>query len=204
MRLLYFSGTYIVANCIQGHCDRAHQDAKYPKFVGSSCTNVTLSVLKDRAFARMYGVGQQRPVPIGSYGLFATRDSMTILASFTLPPVVSQRLLQPLGFSVVASDTLAQLITPVSMQVLSTPLHLLGLDLYNRPSQTPAQRVSFIAREYLKTTAARMSRILPAFGFGGVVNKAARAEGIALLGRCYPAPAHSDVSVSDDRAHGAA
>jgi hypothetical protein len=178
-----------VANCIQGHCDRTHQDAKYPKFVGSSCTNVTLSVMKDRAFARMYGVGQQRSVPFGSYGLFATRDSMTILASFTLPPAVSERLLQPLGFSVLASDTLAQLLTPVSMQILSTPLHLLGLDLYNRPSSTAAERAGFVAREYLKTTAARMSRILPAFGFGGVVNKAARAEGLTVLGRYFPAPA---------------
>jgi hypothetical protein len=186
---LHFSGTYVVANCIQGHYDRTHQDAKIPKFIGSSCTNVTLSVMKDRAFARMYGVGQQRPVPLGSYGLFATRDSMTILASFTLPPVVSQRLLQPMGFSAAAADTLAQLLTPVSMQVVSTPMHLLGLDLYNRPLATAAERARFVAREYMKTTAARMSRILPAFGFGGVVNKAARAEGVALLGRHYPAPA---------------
>jgi hypothetical protein len=184
---LCFSGTYVVANCIQGHCDRAREDSKYPKFLGSSCTNVTLSVLKDRAFARMYGVGQHRPVPMGSFGLFGTRDSMTILASFTLPPVVSRGFLQPLGFSVFAADTLAQLLTPVSMQLLSTPLHLLGLDLYNRSLATPAERASFVAREYLKTTAARMSRILPAFGFGGVVNTAARAEGLNLLGRIYPA-----------------
>jgi hypothetical protein len=165
------------------------QDAKYPKFIGSSCTNVTLSVLKDRAFARMYGVGEHRPVPKGSFGLFATRDSMTILASFTLPSVVSQRFLQPLGLSVFAADTAAQLLTPVSMQLLSTPLHLLGLDLYNRATATPADRLNFIKREYLKTTAARMSRILPAFGFGGVVNKAARAEGLKWLETLYPKPA---------------
>ena len=114
---------------------------------------------------------------------------MTILASFTLPPVVARSVLQPLGFSVSTADTLAQLLTPVSMQILSTPLHLLGLDLYNRPSATSAERANFIAREYVKTTAARMSRILPAFGFGGVVNKAARAEGLELLGRYYPGPA---------------
>ena len=177
-----------MANCIQGHCDRTQQDAMYPKFVGSSCTNVTLSLLKDRAFARLYGVGQHRPVPYGSFGLFATRDSMTILASFTLPPVVSHSLFQPLGFSKFTADTLAQLLTPVCMQVFSTPLHLVGLDLYNRPQTTLAERANFLAREYLKTTAARMSRILPAFGLGGVVNKGARAEGLNLLRRSYPAP----------------
>jgi hypothetical protein len=182
------SGTYIVANCIQAHCDRTQQDAMYPKFVGSSCTNVTLSVLKDRAFARLYGVGQHRPVPVGSFGLFAARDSMTVLASFTLPPAVSHSLLQPLGLSKFAADTLAQLLTPVCMQVMSTPLHLVGLDLYNRPQATLAERSNFLAREYLKTTAARMARILPAFGLGGVVNKGVRAEGLDYLRRSYPAP----------------
>jgi hypothetical protein len=121
---------------------------------------------------------------------------MTILSSFTLPPVISRSLLQPLGLSVFTADTLAQLLTPVSMQVLSTPLHLLGLDLYNRSSGTPAERAKFVAREYVKTTAARMSRILPAFGFGGVVNTAARKEGIHLLGRIYPAPTNASPSGS--------
>jgi hypothetical protein len=124
---------------------------------------------------------------MGSFGLFAARDCMTILASFTLPSAVSRSFLQPLGMSVFAADTFAQLLTPVSMQVLSTPLHLLGLDLYNRSPATSSERANFVAREYLKTVAARMSRILPAFGFGGVVNTAARKKGLNLLGQIYPA-----------------
>jgi len=75
------------------------------------------------------------------------------------------------------------------MTMLWPTRHLMGLVLHNRPSATSAERASFIDREYVKTTAARMSRILPAFGFGGVVNKAARAEGLELLGRYYPGPA---------------
>jgi hypothetical protein len=145
---------------------------------------VTLSVLKDRAFARMFGKGDPRPMPKSSMGLFATRDSMTILASFSLPPIIGKHLHENYHLSKFTADTTAQLLTPVSMQIFSTPLHLFGLDLYNRPTSdgiTKAQRISFIQKEYVKTTLARMSRIFPAFGIGGVVNKYVRKTGNSYL-----------------------
>lgn len=40
----------------------------HPKFVGSSLTNVTLSVLKDKAFAAMFGTGVARPMSYTSMG----------------------------------------------------------------------------------------------------------------------------------------
>ena len=176
-----YSGTYIVANNIDALCERSARSSFYPKFVGSSVANVTLSVLKDKAFARMFGTGSPLPMPISSMGLFATRDSMTILASFSLPDIVSKRFLQPAGIGRPSADAMAQLVTPVSMQILSTPLHLLGLDLYNRQAATTAERRVFIGREYVKTVLARMARILPAFGVGGVVNKQIRSSGRQYL-----------------------
>ncbi len=139
--------------------------------------NVTLSVLKDKAFARMFGKGDPRPMPTMSLGLFGTRDSMTILASFSLPGLISQRLQDDFKISKLTADTSAQLVTPVSMQILSTPLHLLGLDLYNRSGVSGADRIAFIKQEYVKTVLARMARIFPAFGIGGVVNKYVRNSG---------------------------
>jgi len=176
-----YSGTYIVANNVEALCERSERDPVLPKFIGSSVANVTLSVLKDKAFARMFGQGDPRPMPVSSMSIFATRDSMTILASFTLPDIVSKNMLQPFGLQKYSADTLAQLLTPVSMQILSTPLHLLGLDLYNRPTATSSERKSFIGREYVKTVLARQARIFPAFGIGGVVNKAIRKSGKEAL-----------------------
>jgi len=177
-----YSGTYIVANNIEALCERNAHDPFYPKFIGSSMANVTLSVLKDKAFARMFGTGAPKPMPMTSMSLFAVRDSMTILASFSLPSLVSQHMLQDrIGMARKEADVAAQLLTPVSMQVLSTPLHLLGLDLYNRPDATAGQRQTFIRSEYFKTAAARMARILPAFGVGGVVNKKIRMVGQEYL-----------------------
>ncbi len=177
-----YSGTYVVANSIEAVCERTERSSLYPKFVGSSIANVTLSVLKDKAFARMFGVGDPKPMPKVSFGCFATRDSMTILASFSLPGILSKSLLQDgMGMGKTFSDTAAQLITPCSMQILSTPLHLYGLNRYNVPVATSEERVSFIKKEYFKTTLARMARIFPAFGIGGVVNKAVRKSGNEML-----------------------
>jgi hypothetical protein len=176
-----YSGTYIVANCTEAICEYNETSPFYPKFITSSCANVTLSVLKDKAFARMFGVGEARPLPLRSYALFATRDSATILASFSLPGPLSLLMQKQFGWSTGFSDNVSQLFTPVSMQILSTPLHLHGLDLYNRSTATTAERISFIGKEYVKTVLARMARIFPAFGVGGVLNKYVRKQGIAAL-----------------------
>lgn len=173
-----YSGTYVVANNIEALCERSKTSSFYPKFIGSSIANVTLSVLKDRAFAQMFGTGAPKPMPLSSMSLFATRDSMTILASFSLPGLISERMQNTMNIGKTSADNIAQLITPVSMQVLSTPLHLFGLDLYNRESVSSSnERTEFIKKEYIKTTLARMARIFPAFGVGGVINKMIRKEG---------------------------
>ena len=178
-----YSGTYTVANCTDAICEYREIDPAYPKFVSSSAANVSLSVLKDKAFAAMFGVGETRPLPTKSYALFAARDSMTILASFTRPGILSSRMQQYAGWSPHFSDTISQLFTPVTMQIFSTPLHLHGLDLYNRNQATSADRISFVKREYIKTVLARMSRIFPAFGIGGVLNKYIRKEGTQALNK---------------------
>jgi hypothetical protein len=175
-----YSGTYIAANSTQAFCDRKHIPWQLPKFCASSGANVGLSVLKDKAYARMFGVpGNTRPFPPISYLMFTIRDSMTVGASFNLPPVLSARLQQE-GWTEGASDTVAQLTAPLVAQVFSVPLHLYGLDRYNYPDREGLQtRTQFIKQEYTKTLLARWARIFPAFGCGGVVNYRLRKLGYA-------------------------
>jgi hypothetical protein len=111
---------------------------------------------------------------------------MTILASFSLPGIISQYLQENQGYEKSTADFTTQLVTPVSMQILSTPLHLYGLDLYNRDIATQSERIKFIGQEYIKTTLARMARIFPAYGVGGVINKSVRKSGSAYLRSLYP------------------
>jgi hypothetical protein len=165
-----YSGTYIVANTIEAFCFHKNKDSFYPKFIGSSIANVTLSVSKDRAFTRMFGKGKPKPLPLPSFVLFGARDSLTILAGFGLPSMISSQLSSNLGIDLKFSQTISQLFVPCAMQFLSCPLHLLGLDLYNRPGLSTLERLSFIRKEYLGTALARVGRIFPAFGIGGVLN----------------------------------
>lgn len=129
-------------------------------------------MLKDRSFAKMYASpgAPARPFPTPALGLFAGRDSLTVFASFNLPPLLTPPLVSVTGCSEFVVRSALQLLTPLMMQALTVPLHLLGLDLYNRPTPGTETRFQFVRREYAKTVVARWCRILPAFGIGGVIN----------------------------------
>lgn len=183
-----YGGTYTTANSVETFCNRNGQDWFYPKFVVSSTANVSLSLVKDRAFSKMFGVVAPKPVPAASFGLFAARDSMTIAASFNMPSLLSERMQKEYAVSKKRADVIAQLFTPIAMQVFSTPLHLLGMNLYNNPTHSTAEHTFFIRREYTKTLFARMGRIFPAFGIGGVTNRALRTKGHTALDVAYIDP----------------
>lgn len=169
-----YGSTYSIANTAETLSRHYEKPVEITKFVASSVTNVSLSMAKDRYFTMAFGSGSARPVPLTSLALYATRDSSTILASFILPPRVGSMIEESFGLSATVSYSAAQLATPCLMQLASTPLHLYGMDLYNHPAKLLSSRVTFIKKEYWRTVAARMGRILPAFGFGGLVNKSIR------------------------------
>ncbi|OJD12757.1 hypothetical protein AJ78_06697 [Emergomyces pasteurianus Ep9510] len=116
---------------------------------------------------------QTLSIPKRSFGLFCLRDSMTIFASFNLPTLLSPHIPDILASTPSSKTALAQFSIPASVQLFSTPLHLLGLDLYNRqpPGGLPAaDRWARIKRDWAPSVMARIGRIVPAYGFGGVVN----------------------------------
>lgn len=169
-----YSGTYIVANCTESIFKHLEQPFTFPKFITSSAANISLSLAKDRYFTRAFGKGDIRPVPPRSLLCYGARDSATILASFVLPSHLAGILERQAGLSNSSASVLSQLTTPCAIQLFSTPLHLYGMDYYNNSAHTLRQRFDFIKREYTKTVIARMSRILPAFGVGAVINSKVR------------------------------
>lgn len=113
-------------------------------------------------------------VPKISYSLFCLRDSITIFASFNIPPLVAPSIPDFVASTPDMKAAIAQFACPALMQFVSTPMHLLGLDLYNR--QPPGglsfwdERWPRIRRDYVSSSFARMGKIVPAYGVGGVVN----------------------------------
>ena len=169
----------------------ASTTAGTPKFLFTSLTNLTLCVYKDSQFAKYFGTSAPRPVPAGTLLLFGCRDACTVFASFNLPSMIAPRIASLPGWSKdwekhVSPVSAAQFLAPAAIQVFSTPLHLYGLDLYNRP-KVPSNQYSFrdrierVARDWGKSCAARVCRILPAFGLGGVVNTRMRREWMERL-----------------------
>ncbi|KAL7911625.1 hypothetical protein GGI35DRAFT_295015 [Trichoderma velutinum] len=180
-----YGGTYMTANSLDTvtstmtNGPAASVTSGPGKFAASSAANVGLCVYKDQVFVRLFGPpgAVPRPVPLPSYILFTMRDCLTIFASFNLPPLLAPWMDSRLSESMrryVSGLTAAQFIAPASVQLFSTPVHLLGLDMYNRPDGGWRQRWQVVRSNWLISTAARMCRIIPAFGVGGVVNMKTR------------------------------
>ncbi|KAJ9630587.1 hypothetical protein H2203_001110 [Taxawa tesnikishii (nom. ined.)] len=173
-RLIFalYTGTYLTANILDTTISTttnkpsAYTESGVSKFVATSGANLSLCLYKDSQFTRIFGAVSSRPVPPVSYALFAARDCMTIFASFNIPLA---RAAHPHR----AGN--GKFAAPASVQLLSTPLHLLGLDLYNRREGVSfAERMRKVRLDWLKSSLARMCRIVPAFGVGGVVNTRVR------------------------------
>ncbi|KAF8464025.1 hypothetical protein BDZ91DRAFT_730579 [Kalaharituber pfeilii] len=200
---MLYAGTYLTANSIDTICSLQSTDpdadikavtAGRAKFAATTAVNMSLCLYKDRAFTRLFGTISPRSLPLPTYLLFSARDTLTIFFSFNLPPLLAPLLprdqatgmigaIKSVGWGGWRPDTVMQIAAPAVCQIFSTPLHLLGLDLYNKSEKVAGGargRWSRVRKEWLKSAAARMGRIVPAFGFGGVVNAGVRRE---LLGR---------------------
>lgn len=135
--LLLYGGTYATANSVDSFTARARRfpascsPPTLEKFAIVSIVNMGSSLYIDSSFARRIGAIVARPLPVGSYAAFTVRGGLTMFATFNLPPLVASPLPSSLDQSVIRF-LMAQVVTPTAMQLVATPLLLLGLDLYNR------------------------------------------------------------------------
>jgi hypothetical protein len=187
---LTYGSTYLVTNSVDttsstfSNRPASTVTAGAGKFFAGSATNIGIGIYKDQVFVRLFGPPGviPRAVPLPSYTLFALRDCLTIFASFNVPPILGpyldSRFSEQLRSRMTGLST-AQFIAPALVQFISTPLHLFGLDLYNRPTTTAApvtfrERFELVRKNWAISSAARICRIVPAFGIGGVVNMKVR------------------------------
>ncbi|KAJ2907307.1 hypothetical protein MKZ38_003163 [Zalerion maritima] len=186
---MLYGGTYLTANTLDTATSTiqnkpaTHVTSGTLKFAASSAANVGLCIYKDQVFVRMFGPAGVAPraVPMASYALFTARDCMTIFASFNVPPILGpyfEKKFSEDTKKLISGLTAAQFLAPAAVQLVSTPMHLLGLDLYNRRAERKgnfmhpslADRWAAVRKNWAISTAARICRIVPAFGVGGVVN----------------------------------
>ena len=182
-----YGGTYFAKNLSDVIIRRGRLEhnpaAGACKFVATTATNAGGSILKDAAFARLYGAaaaGAVAVVPPASYALFALRDCLTIGGAFFVPELMAGAMKTALPADRVgAADAAAQLVSPPLMQVLCTPMHLLALDLVNQPAATAAARIARLKNSTPAALFARSLRMLPAYGVGGLLNTSLTERGRA-------------------------
>ena len=80
-----YACTYIAANVVSTTCKRLAVDDAIPKFSVVLSVNIYASLIKDAAFAKLFGdAGGSMMIPIVTYTLWFIRDACAILTSFNV------------------------------------------------------------------------------------------------------------------------
>jgi len=150
---------------------------KAAAFLGTTVVNSSASILKDRAYAKMFsGASSSKSVPRTTYALWMMRDLSVIGSSFLLPDLVSARMVENYNMDRDRARNLCQIGLPVLAQFVAGPFQYLGLDVYNRSlkglSKTDAllDRSRQLSKGIAPVIAARIARIIPGYSIGGVAN----------------------------------
>jgi len=170
-----YSATYLSANLTDYYCKKYDIDSKVPVLFNTSIVNVAAIAYKDIAYSKLFHSPEQQKVQLktthwNSYGLFALRDIFTISASFVLKKDFNEFLTKRFHLSTHVADLVSSFTLPVAAQLISTPIHILSIDLMQQPNQTIQQRIEHIKRIYWNVCLGRMLRVIPAFGIGGFLN----------------------------------
>lgn len=98
------------------------------------------------------------------------RDIIAMASAFTIPPILGLYISEKTNIEKKNGLRIAQMISPLIVQLVATPLHLVGLDWYNNPLSSLAERLLFLRKIYTNSLLIRMLRFLPTYGIGGIVN----------------------------------
>jgi hypothetical protein len=159
-------------------------------FLGTTVVNSGSSMMKDRAYARMFsGQTTTASFPKSTYAMWAIRDLSVIGSSFLLPDIVSAKLVEHSNGEIDRDRALSmcQIGLPVLAQFVAGPFQYLGLDMYNRnmshmsTAQAFADRCKQLSRGIAPVIGARVARIIPGYSIGGVANTKLRTSWRKML-----------------------
>jgi hypothetical protein len=155
-------------------CDANNKDVAIPKLMSTFVVNTSTCIMKDRAFATMFGnSAKPLPVPNAAMATWLFRDVASMGVFFTLPPIVGKEIGRRTGNDRMGFYV-AQFALPLGFQTIFTPIHLLGYDIVNNPTNTTAQRITFLQKDYFKNVGMRCVRQAPPWCFGVIANKELR------------------------------
>jgi hypothetical protein len=164
---IVYGSTYVTNKSMVATSEYQGWSPLLPVLLTTTVVNTVLGIVKDRYLAQMFGSGIPN-FPNTSYGLFTARDMIIVGSSFNLPPYLSPVLQDQFHMKKGLADTVAQLACPGIAQIFATPIHILGLDMYNRPGITWSERFDGLLDKSLKPLKWRMIRQIYVFGVGSI------------------------------------
>eukprot|EP00747_Dinoflagellata_sp_TGD_P165570 gnl/TRDRNA2_/TRDRNA2_187016_c0_seq1.p1 gnl/TRDRNA2_/TRDRNA2_187016_c0~~gnl/TRDRNA2_/TRDRNA2_187016_c0_seq1.p1 ORF type:complete len:260 (-),score=28.45 gnl/TRDRNA2_/TRDRNA2_187016_c0_seq1:136-876(-) len=168
-----YGGTYWAANTFASVEEYRNEQTPVTKTCSIFCVNASLALWKDSAFAKLFGTGPPKPVPIPAYFSWWGRDFLMMAFIFTLPPYVSAQL-QQAGVSERAAQMSTQFGLALAVQPIVAPFHLYGYVKYNSP-QAPSDQIKQTMRKEIRgAVEMRILRCIPPYCFGTILNKAIR------------------------------
>eukprot|EP01084_Bolivina_argentea_P039761 73473_1 len=178
-----YSLTYSTVNIFDTYFERINKQSGNINNINTSneaikvsavtAVNVSISIWKDRLFARKFGAILPTGLPLRAYLIFLIRDANQMLFTFTLPSVFTRYAVEN---NIIHNDkrdkfeTYAQLTLPNVALIISVYLHLWALDVYNRRELKLRYRQSLIWKAYPATLGMFIIRCIPPFCIGPTLN----------------------------------
>jgi hypothetical protein len=145
-------------------------------FSVTTVVNSAASIMKDRFYARNFGCVTKAKMPPITYCFWGMRDCVVIGSSFILPELMCNIIEEQTNMDKRSALQISQFTCPMLAQIVATPLQMLGLDHYNRPLAAYSyktaimERIKFQYRNFSSILGARVIRIAPSYGIGGIGN----------------------------------
>jgi hypothetical protein len=166
MNMVYCS-TYCTANLTELYCKKNDIDYKLPTLFATSFINILTISYKDMIYSKLLKNTLVK-FPLTSNFLLATRDIMTINACF----IWKKDLINYLDKYIMhnKSEIISSIVVPSTIQIISTPIHILAIDIYEKPYSNVVERLKNIKLCYKSVLFGRIFRAIPAFGIGSFIN----------------------------------
>ena len=159
--------TYASANAAGTISNALNVNPALPVLIASTLFNMWFSILKDAAFARLYGKQDSKDkamvIPMASY-----------VAWFSATSLPWPLCLRSHRFWLARCPTYGVAFAPIIAQYFTKPLHLMALAMFNLPTASIGVKLASVRSAFVPTVLARQLRILPAVSVAGVANQKAR------------------------------
>ncbi len=164
---LVYTTTYCTANLTEYVCKVNHVDYRYPTLLATSSVNIITIMYKDNVYSKLLKKSKAE-FPLRSTLLFGARDMMTIMTCFIWKKDAMDYLDRYIAHN--KSEIITSILMPCLIQIISTPLHILAIDMYEQPNRVMMDRFKLVPSLYKTILLGRMMRAFPAFGLGGFIN----------------------------------